>query len=264
MQLINLTVGELVAGAGGDPWEINRTLQAGQPMQISNLANAFHSAGRSTAEADATFEQARKRFESAWNHQNGDSPINDSAEVQRTVQALGAQSQQLPKIGADLENIAAALAEAQKSGAAEIATLERQLQLLDKIIGAAKKDLEDGSLTFPATDPAARIAVHRVTMTAPTGSPTSSLPPQQGTAAAPVDDVFGGWHIVGHDMTADRVPGTNTDPAQWPAELADTASCVDKAPDPVQRRLFLLNGVHPRSEFPTQPPHPGWPAGSVS
>ncbi len=150
MQLINLSVAELVAGAGGDPWEINRTLQAGQPGQISNLANAFHSAGRSTAEADATFDQARKRFEAAWNHQNGDSPINDSAEVQRTAQALGAQSEQLPKIGADLENIAAALADAQKSGAAEIATLERQLQLLDKIIGAAKKDLEDGNLS--ATD----------------------------------------------------------------------------------------------------------------
>jgi hypothetical protein len=129
-------------------------------------------------------------------------------------------------------------------------------------------DLGDGNYgwkaTLPATDPAARIAVHRVAMTAPAGSPTSSLPPQQGTAAAPVDDVFGGWHIVGHDMTADRVPGTNTDSAQWPAEVTDTASCVDKAPDPVGRRLFLLNGVHPRSEFPTQPPYPGWPAGGVS
>ena len=146
MQLNYLSIAELVGGAGGDPWEVNRTLQAGRPGQISSLANAFHAAGRSTAEADATFEQARKRFEAAWNHQNGDSPINSSAEVQRTAQALGTQSAQLPKIGADLENIAAALADAQKAGAQEIAGLERQLQLLDKLIGAATKDLQDPNL----------------------------------------------------------------------------------------------------------------------
>jgi hypothetical protein len=65
--------------------------------------------------ADATFEQARRRFEAARNHQNGDSPIDDSAEAQRTAQAPGAQPEQPPKIGADLENIAAALAEAKKT-----------------------------------------------------------------------------------------------------------------------------------------------------
>jgi hypothetical protein len=56
----------------------------------------------------------RRRVKAAWNHQNGDSPINNSAEVHRTAQALGAQPERPPKIGADLENIAAALAEAQK------------------------------------------------------------------------------------------------------------------------------------------------------
>lgn len=146
MQLAWLNVADLIAKAGGDPWEINRSLQAGSPAQISQLAQRFHDAGRCTAEADHAFQQARDRFDAAWNHQNGDHPINDSAEVQRTVKSLGAQSLQLPKIGADLENIAAALAEAQKAGAQEIATLERQLQLLDKLIGAAKKDLEDRTL----------------------------------------------------------------------------------------------------------------------
>ncbi len=129
-------------------------------------------------------------------------------------------------------------------------------------------DLGDGNygwkITLPVTDPAARIAVHRVAMTAPQGGTGTPLPPQRGTAPAPVDDVFGGWHIVGHNMTADRVPGTTTDPVQWPAEVADAQSCVDKAPDPVERRLFLLNGAHPRSDFPTQPPYPAWPAGSAS
>ena len=63
--------------------------------------------------------------------------------MQRTAQALGAQSEQLPKIGADLENIAASLAEAQKTGAAEIATLESQLEQLDHLIDLAMLDLQD-------------------------------------------------------------------------------------------------------------------------
>lgn len=52
----------------------------------------------------------------------------------------------------------------------------------------------------------------------------------------------------------------NLNPGEWPAELADATTCVDKAPDPVERRLYLLNGAHPRSDFPTLPPYPGWPA----
>lgn len=112
MQLKWLNVADLIARDGGDPWEINRSLQAGSPFQILQLAERFHKAGRCTAEADHVFQQARDRFNGAWHHQNGDHSINDSAEVQRTVKSLGAQSLQLPKIGADLENIAAALAEA--------------------------------------------------------------------------------------------------------------------------------------------------------
>ncbi|EFG74139.1 hypothetical protein HMPREF0591_5952 [Mycobacterium parascrofulaceum ATCC BAA-614] len=146
MQLFYLSQAELIAAAGGDPWAVNHSLQAGSPFQISRLAEAFHTAGRCTAEADHAFEQARNRFDAAWNHQNGDHPINDSAEVQRVMKSLGTQSLQLPKIGADLEGIAAALAEAQKAGAQEIATLERQLQLLDKLIGAATQDLQDPAL----------------------------------------------------------------------------------------------------------------------
>ncbi|MFA1706052.1 alpha/beta hydrolase [Mycobacterium intracellulare] len=144
MQLKHLTIGELVAGAGGDPWEVNRTLQAGSPAQIERLAGAFHGAGRHTAEADHAFAQAQQRFNAAWNHQDGGpNPINNSVEVQRTVKSLGAQSEQLPKIGADLENIAAALADAQKAGAQEIAALEGQLEQLDHMIDLAEQDLRD-------------------------------------------------------------------------------------------------------------------------
>ncbi|WP_235852799.1 putative alpha/beta hydrolase [Mycobacterium interjectum] len=137
MQLQYISIPGLIAAAGGDPWAINQSLQAGRPAQISALAGAFHGAGRSTAEADATFEQARRRFEAAWTHENGDNPINDSAEVQHTAQALGAQSEQLPKIGAHLEEVAAALAEAQKGGNATISALETSLHELDELIAQA-------------------------------------------------------------------------------------------------------------------------------
>lgn len=137
----NFTQAELVAAAGGDPWAINQSLQAGSPFQISQLAEAFHGAGRHTAEADHAFEDARKRFAAAWNHQQGGHPINDSDEVQRVTQSLGAQSERLPKIGADLESIAAALADAQKQGAQEITLLESELRGLDRLIHAINHDL---------------------------------------------------------------------------------------------------------------------------
>lgn len=146
MTLTHLSEPELIASAGGDPWAINRSLQAGSPFQISRLAETFYAAGRHTAEADHAFQIAQQRFRESWNHQNGDNPINDSAEVQRLTKSLGAQSEQLPKIGADLENIAGALADAQKQGAAEIATLEHQLHWLDELYGAAQADLRDPSL----------------------------------------------------------------------------------------------------------------------
>lgn len=141
MTLSNLSEAELIASAGGDPWAINQSLQAGSPLQISQLAEAFHGAGRHTAEADHAFEQARKRFAAAWNHQDGGHPINDSDEVQRVTKMLGAQSEQLPKIGAELETIAAALADAQKQGAREIALLDSELRGLDSLMTAIKKEL---------------------------------------------------------------------------------------------------------------------------
>jgi len=147
MQLRYISVPALIAEAGGDPWAINQSLQAGSPLQISDLAEAFHNAGRCTAEANAAFEQARNRFDAAWNHQDGDHPINDSAEVQRLTKSLGAQSLQLPKIGVDLENIAGALAEAQKTAAGQIANLESHLQQLDDFIGQAVEMEKDGHLT---------------------------------------------------------------------------------------------------------------------
>ncbi len=147
MQLRYISVPALIARSGGNPWAINRSLQAGRPAQIAGLAEAFHAAGRCTAEANDAFAQARTRFDAAWSHQDGDHPINDSAEVQRVITSLGAQSLQLPKIGVDLENIAAGLAEAQCAAAGRIATLDARLRRLDDFIGQAVQMENDPRLT---------------------------------------------------------------------------------------------------------------------
>jgi hydrolase family protein/alpha/beta hydrolase family protein len=152
MQLRYISVPALIAEAGGDPWAISRSLLAGRPAEISGLAEAFRAAGRSSAESNAAFEDARRRFEASWNRENGEHPINDSAEVRRVTQSLGAQSQQLPKIGVDLENIAAALAEAQRTASGEITTLEAQLQRLDDLIGLAVDQEKDPMLTAQDRD----------------------------------------------------------------------------------------------------------------
>ncbi|OBI14781.1 hypothetical protein A5712_03045 [Mycobacterium sp. E2327] len=136
----------LIAEAGGDPWAIDDSLQSGRPAQISELAQAFHDAGRCTAESAAAFDAARRRFEESWNRVAGEHPINDSVEVGRTAQSLGAQSLQLGKIGADLEGVAAALAEAQSAGAVAISTLEMRLREVDDLLGHALSLEKDSRL----------------------------------------------------------------------------------------------------------------------
>jgi hypothetical protein len=135
MHLKYISRGALVIVAGGNPWKVNATLQSGRPAQISDLAQAFHDAGQSTTDAETAFRQARDRFEKAWTHEDGGNPINDSAEVERASKTLGLQAAQLPEIGAGLENVAAGLAEAQRSGKNEISTLEGKLQSLDDELG---------------------------------------------------------------------------------------------------------------------------------
>src|ERR1700757_5188620 len=98
MQLRYVSVPALIAEAGGDPWAVNQSLQAGRPAQISDLAEAFHAAGRCAIESGNAFGEARRRFEASWNREDVENPINDSAEVQRVTKSLGAQSLKLPKI----------------------------------------------------------------------------------------------------------------------------------------------------------------------
>jgi hypothetical protein len=98
----------------------------------------------------------------------------------------------------------------------------------------------------------------RVLLTAPADESTSALPPQAGPANSPEDDVFGEWQVAGFLVAT----GTEYVKSHWPNFEADLAACVTRAPDPLERRAFLLNGEHPRSDFPTSPPSPGWPEGA--
>jgi tetrahydromethanopterin S-methyltransferase subunit B len=144
--------GLLVMFASGDPWKVNATLQSGRPAQIADLGQAFHNAGQSTQEADKAFAEARRRFD-AWIRDNGQHPITDSAEVQRTATALGLQASQLPKIAVDLENVAAALAQTQGTADAYINALEGRLQTLDDWIGQADAMIKrDENLVAQADD----------------------------------------------------------------------------------------------------------------
>lgn len=207
MQLRYLSIPSLIGAAGGDPWAVNASLQAGNPGQISSLAEAFLRAGRCTQEANHAFEQARTRFDAAWNHQQGDHPINDSDEVQRVTRALGAQSLQLPKIGADLENVAATLAEAQKAAAGQIATLEAQLQNLDDLIGEADEMEDDEDLSQADYDALeAYIETCEQDAIRDTKTALGQLQATRDGYSKSFQDAMGALHADGYDAVAPQGP----------------------------------------------------------
>ncbi|OBJ23750.1 hypothetical protein [Mycobacterium sp. 1245801.1] len=221
MQLQYLSIPALIAAAGGDPWAINASLQAGSPLQISNLAEAFRKAGRCTQEANDAFEQARTRFEAAWNHQDGDHPITGSDEVQRVTKALGAQSLQIPKIGADLENIAATLAEAQRTAAGQIASLEAQLQELDELIGEADEMEDDDDLTQADIDALeAFIAGREQDAIRDTKTALGQLQATRDGYSKSFQDAMGTLHADGYDTVgpqAGPAPAPSDQPGPAPA-----------------------------------------------
>lgn len=125
---------------------------------------------------------------------------------------------------------------------------------------SVSKPNQDGtvySLARAQTREPRGIFAEQIFLTAPSTPANPPLPPQEGPAAAPAVDVFGGWQIVGNlSAISVGLPGFD---AAWPTYDTDTAKCVAKAPDPPARIAFLINGNHPRSDFPTSPPSPGWP-----
>lgn len=131
----HLDAEELTANAGGDPWQLHRTVQSGSPGEIDELATAFRAAGVCTSETTEEFLAAKQRFQAAWDRQDGgDHPINDSAEVRRATESLHVNREQLDRIAVDLQNISATLAEAQRSGAISVSNLEAALKAIDNQI----------------------------------------------------------------------------------------------------------------------------------
>lgn len=237
MLLQYIDIGLLIAEAGGDPWAINKSLQAGQPARISHLGQSFLDAGRCTAEANNAFEDARRRFEASWNREQGDHPINDSAEVQRMVASLGLQSLQLPKIGVDLENIAAALAEAQRSAAGQLATLEGQLQQLDNFIAQAVQMESDGGLTAADREALdAFITTCENDAVRDTKTALEQLKSIRDGYSACLQKSLNNLHTEGydgaplHDVDADVVPPANAVQTQQLAEIrqATNQAVVDQ------------------------------------
>lgn len=148
MLLKYLSIPTLTAEAGADPWALDKTLQAGAPGEINQLANAFYEAGVSMSDTNDEFNQAKTRFQEAWDRQDGGAhPINESAEVLHATQALNLTREQLTRVAVDLEAIAAALAEAQQSSKSSIQALETSLQTIDdeidRLVAAAAADGSD-------------------------------------------------------------------------------------------------------------------------
>jgi hypothetical protein len=135
-QLVHLSVPELIGAAGGDPWQIDDTIQAGAPGEISELATSFRDAGQCITETDEEFYQAKKRFTEAWDRDDPAHPVNDSEEVRRATQWLRLSPQQMAKVAADLQDIAATLAEAQRSGHVAVSNLNNRLVQIDNTITA--------------------------------------------------------------------------------------------------------------------------------
>lgn len=137
IELKHLSIQELTSAAGGDPWQLDAGLQSGAPGQIDELATAFRNASGCLEETSHDFAVAQQRFGAAWDRQDGGGhPINESAEVQRVTENLHLSRTQISKIALDLENIAAALAQAQRSSATSISLLEGALKSYDLQIDA--------------------------------------------------------------------------------------------------------------------------------
>lgn len=150
----HFTRAELAGEAGIDPWQIDQSLQAGDPGKIDAIADGVHRAGTVAGEVDGDFENARKRFRDAWVSDGSRSPIDESAEVQRITSSVGSHREQLRTIGTKYEQIAAALAKAQRDADAAIAALEKQLHAVDEQMDAADR--------LMATDPAMAQNVFKV------------------------------------------------------------------------------------------------------
>lgn len=133
----HFTRAELAGEAGVDPWQLDQSLKAGDPGKIDAIADGVHRAGVAAGEVDGDFESARKQFRDAWVSDGSHSPIDESVVVARITASVGAHRDQLRVIGTTYEEIAAALAKAQRDADADIGILEQQLRAVDAQMDAA-------------------------------------------------------------------------------------------------------------------------------
>jgi hypothetical protein len=258
--LTHISIGALVGEAGGDPWQVDETMQSGDPGAIADLGRAFYNAGDCTAATYAEFEQAQARFRASWNRENGEHPINDSAEVQRATTGLMVQRDQLPAIGADLSKIAANLAEAQRFSGMQVETLNTQLHYLDALIDQALANDQDTSALEDNAISVTSSVLHQVEglrddYGAKLDSSLTDLRAEHGYDPAPIEDVDGDGELgpdqrgrestdyydanqrakdealvnSGGPMTQER--------ADAAARLHDFATATDPAADADARRL---------------------------
>lgn len=154
--LVHLTVSQLISGAGGDPWELDEELQAGDPAAVNALADAYHQAAGCVDEAESDFVDAKKKFQDSYRRNGAGHPINDSSEVTATTEKLRLQRSQIAGIAVDLETIAAALASAHRASGAEVAGTNTLLNEIDDNIAIAEAADQDASPLYQTAIDAVR------------------------------------------------------------------------------------------------------------
>lgn len=259
--LTHISITELIAAAG-DPWAVDATLRAGDPGQIAELARAFFEAGVCTTETWTEFLAASERFERSWSRETGEFPINDSAELQRARLSLRVQKDELPAIGAGLQNIAADLAEAQRMSDLKIDKLNGQLKYLDMLIGNALSQdadadvsgYEDRAIEY-TSGAKESIEGHRDAYAAKLQKAETALRVDHGYDPAAIEDVDGDGEAGpeqrgrsaqdyydanqrAKDEALVNTPGEMTpEKADAAARLRDFATVNDPAANPEARRL---------------------------
>lgn len=106
------------------------------------------------------------------------------------------------------------------------------------------------------TGAATGIVINRITLTSPAEQQPGEVAPQRGSSRYATTDVFAGWRVIGN--LDDLLVGAG-DP-EWPEFDQDLNACASRAPDSAERREYLTAADRPRSDFPTLPASPGWPA----
>lgn len=110
----------------------------------------------------------------------------------------------------------------------------------------------------PNTGPATGLLMERLNLEAPADPSSDLRSPQKGPSPYPMTDVFGKWRVVGSLQAF----GEGDAGPEWPEFNQDMGACTAQAPASIERREYLTSADRPRTDFPTLPAAPGWPAQS--